>query len=206
MNKYLTIFFLYALSIVSLTSTGMAVWQSFKANDLKAQLADKINSNSKLVAEISNLHDTIANMKKPKAAPEKCAIGIKNNNPLNIKAMKHDKWRGQIGTDEFNHAVFSLPEYGIRAAANVLINYYSEHKLDTIDGIVERFCTGNKAEYKAFLSRRLGLKENERFNVMGRMHHLLQHMARFETGKDWPVSMFIPYSITNVAYQKGQNK
>lgn len=102
------------------------------------------------------------------------------------------------------HAVFDTPEHGIRAGANVLLNYYTRHNLDTLDGILSRFCTGNREEYAAFLSKRLGIRTNEKFDVLARLPELLQAMARFESGQEWPRELFTGYSLVATAYRKGQ--
>mgnify|MGYP001025697603 CR=1 FL=1 len=129
-------------------------------------------------------------------------LAVQNNNPLNIKTVK-TAWKGQIGTDRHGHAVFDTPEHGIRAAANVLINYYLRHGLDTINGVVGRFCTGNQQQYAAYLSRRLGIRPDETFDVLDRLPELLQAMARFESGREWDKSLFLPYSLISTAYNKG---
>lgn len=73
-------------------------------------------------------------------------LAVQNNNPCNIKAVR-TPWKGQVGTDKHGHAVFDEPAHGIRAAASVLINYYLRHGLDTLNGVVGRFCTGNREQY-----------------------------------------------------------
>ena len=129
-------------------------------------------------------------------------LAVQNNNPCNIKAVR-TPWKGQVGTDKHGHAVFDEPAHGIRAAANVLINYYLRHGLDTLNGVVGRFCTGNREQYVAYLSRRLGLRPDESFDVLARLPELLQAMARFESGREWDRSLFLPYSLISTAYNKG---
>lgn len=131
-------------------------------------------------------------------------LAIRNNNPLNVKTVKGRPWFGQIAVDKHGHAVFDTPEHGIRAGANVLLNYYTRHGLDTLDGILSRFCTGNRAEYATFLSRRLGIPPDVKFDVLARLPELLQAMARFESGQEWPRELFTGYSLVATAYRKGQ--
>lgn len=134
----------------------------------------------------------------------KKTLAIRNNNPLNVKSIQGRPWFGQIAVDKHEHAVFDTPEHGIRAGANVLLNYYTRHNLDTLDGILSRFCTGNREEYAAFLSKRLGIRTNEKFDVLARLPELLQAMARFESGQEWPRELFTGYSLVATAYRKGQ--
>lgn len=131
-------------------------------------------------------------------------LAIRNNNPLNVKTVKGRPWFGQIAVDRHGHAVFDTPEHGIRAGANVLLNYYTRHGLDTLDGILSRFCTGNRAEYATFLSRRLGIPPDVKFDVLARLPELLHAMARFESGQEWPRELFTGYSLVATAYRKGQ--
>ena len=132
------------------------------------------------------------------------ARSIRNNNPLNVKTVKGRPWFGQIAVDSHGHAVFDTPEHGIRAGANVLLNYYAVHGLDTLEGILSRFCTGNRAEYATFLSRRLGIPSDVKFDVLARLPELLHSMARFESGQEWPRELFTGYSLVATAYRKGQ--
>lgn len=131
-------------------------------------------------------------------------LAIRNNNPLNVKTVKGRPWFGQIAVDKHGHAVFDTPEHGIRAGANVLLNYYAVHGLDTLEGILSRFCTGNRKEYAAFLSKRLGIQPDKRFDVLARLPELLHAMARFESGQEWPRELFTGYSLVATAYRKGQ--
>lgn len=131
-------------------------------------------------------------------------LAIRNNNPLNVKTVKGRPWFGQIAVDKHGHAVFDTPEHGIRAGANVLLNYYAVHGLDTLEGILSRFCTGNRAEYATFLSRRLGIPSDVKFDVLARLPELLHAMARFESGQEWPRELFTGYSLVATAYRKGQ--
>lgn len=120
------------------------------------------------------------------------AMAVANKNPLNVKGKD---WQGQVGSDKFGHAQFKSWEYGIRAAALTLRSYAMRHKIDTLKGIVHRFAEGNREQYIRFLGRRLGLKADEKFNLITRMPDLLRAMARFECGQDLPDELFVPYDI-----------
>lgn len=122
-------------------------------------------------------------------------LAEENNNPLNVKALKADKWHGQIGVDRHGHVIFDTPEHGIRAAAYVLKNYSMRHGIDTIQGIVQRFATGNHESYIKYLCQRLNVQPDEKINVIHRLADLLKAMARFESGKEWPHYMFNHYDI-----------
>ena len=204
----------YLIGILALILGIWSISQSLEFRELKEKNAELNQKAEKLAVQlearqmaIDALEELWLEELRIMSAIENSKVdtlAVRNNNPLNIKAIK-TPWKGQIGTDRHGHAVFDDPAYGIRAAANVLINYYLRHGLDTLNGVVGRFCTGNREQYVAYLSRRLGLRPDESFNILDRLPELLQAMARFESGKEWGRSLFLPYSLISVAHNKGAN-
>nr|DAU80913.1 MAG TPA: virion protein [Caudoviricetes sp.] len=204
----------YLIGILALILGIWSISQSLEFRELKEKNAELNQKAEKLAVqlearqmEIDALEELRLEELRIMSAIENSKVdtlAVRNNNPLNIKAIK-TPWKGQIGTDRHGHAVFDDPAHGIRAAANVLINYYLRHGLDTLNGVVGRFCTGNREQYVAYLSRRLGLRPDESFNILDRLPELLQAMARFESGKEWDRSLFLPYSLISVAHNKGAN-
>lgn len=202
----------YLIGILALILGIWSISQSLEFRELKEKNAELNQKAEKLAVqlearqmEIDVLEELRLEELRIMSAIENSKVdtlAVRNNNPLNIKAIK-TPWKGQIGTDRHGHAVFDDPAHGIRAAANVLINYYLRHGLDTLNGVVGRFCTGNREQYVAYLSRRLGLRPDESFNILDRLPELLQAMARFESGKEWDRSLFLPYSLISVAHNKG---
>ena len=128
---------------------------------------------------------------------ESQVLAFKNRNPLNVKTPSSGKWKGQVGTDKHGHAIFSSWEHGTRAASFTLRSYAIRHKIDTIDGLVERFCEGNKREYKKFLSKRLGVGVNEKISLLQYLPQLLKAMSKFETGAVLPDELFTPYDVVS---------
>lgn len=127
---------------------------------------------------------------------EKPTLSVQNRNPLNIKALgKGRKWEGQIGTDKFGHARFASWEYGVRAGAFVLKNYAKNHGINTVRGIIERFAEGNREEYITFVCKRLGVKDNQKIDIVKRLPDLLRAMARFESGERLPEHLFVAYDV-----------
>lgn len=121
-------------------------------------------------------------------------LALVNKNPLNVKGDK-TTWQGQVGVDKRGFAIFSRWEYGVRAAAFVLKNYSQRHKLSTLKEIIYRFSDTDQEEYIDFLSKRMKLGAEEKFDVIRRLPDLLRHMARFEAGCALPEELFIPYDI-----------
>ena len=106
-----------------------------------------------------------------------------NNNPLNIKVdVNGRKWKGQVGVDKYKHIVFKNLHYGLRAGAITLLNYEKRHGIKTLEGVIKRFCGGNR-EYVMYLSRHLKLKPKEKFSIAERLEELLYYMSKFESGK-----------------------
>ena len=198
----------YLFASIATISTTIASVQSFELRELEAAYHAE-QEHTRVLSE--QLMEATAVLEREKdeegrniAVTAVQTLSVRNNNPLNVKTVKGSPWYGQIAVDKHGHAVFDTPEHGIRAGANVLLNYYTKHGLDTLDGILSRFCTGNRAEYAAFLSKRLGIGPAEQFNVLERLPELLHAMARFESGREWPRELFAGYSLVATAYQKGR--
>lgn len=119
-------------------------------------------------------------------------LAVRNKNPLNVKGKG---WKGQEGNDEQGHAIFVSYEYGVRAAAHVLHSYATKHNISTVKAIVERFAEGSTGAYVAFLCRALHVKPRQEIDVVRRLPDLLRAMSRFESGKDFPDELFIPYDL-----------
>ncbi len=161
---------------------------------------DIVNTQKKIdeaVEKLSKKLDKIdVDIKEQPPVEEALPLAVKNNNPLNIKVLASgEPWQGQVGKDKFNHAVFKEPIYGVRAAARVLLNYNKKHGIDTVEGIVDRYCKGNKDKYKEHLRTSLKLKENEKIDMLERLEELLYAMAVFESGVYWDEALFAPYNV-----------
>lgn len=61
-------------------------------------------------------------------------IGIRNNNPLNIKYSASNSWQGQKG-ENGGFAVFTSQEYCFRAAKRILSKYF-KRGLNTLQEII----------------------------------------------------------------------
>ena len=204
---------IYLFASLAAISTIIGVVMSFELREVQDAYYAELKRSSALAAQLQEATAT-RNVEQDEdqgtdsggetAMAAVQTLAIRNNNPLNVKSIQGRPRFGQIAVDKHGHAVFDTPEHGIRAGANVLLNYYTRHNLDTLDGILSRFCTGNREEYAAFLSKRLGIRTNEKFDVLARLPELLQAMARFESGQEWPRELFTGYSLVATAYRKGQ--
>lgn len=123
-------------------------------------------------------------------------IWEKNNNWLNIKKpINAERWLGQIGVDEFDHAIFEDPIFSIRAASFIIYKYVTVYQIDNISDLVKKFCTGNWNEYIAHLCKALKVKPTQTVDLIKRMPDLLQAMAHFETGIKFPRKYFVTYDL-----------
>jgi len=109
--------------------------------------------------------------------------GYSNNNPGNI--VKTDiQWKGEVECDDPKFECFSSGSYGIRAIVLILDSYYTNHKINTIEGVIERYAPvaeiGNSPNYSIFVRDSLGdiCGSDYRNTVAGFVSSIL----RFENG------------------------
>ena len=65
--------------------------------------------------------------------------GIRNGNPLNVRALPVGNWLGQTGTDSAGYAQFADPAMGIRAAKRNLTSYATRDGINTVAGAISRW-------------------------------------------------------------------
>lgn len=190
------IFSIFVLTAISSQSKTIKKLES-KIQELKTEIREKNNTIAQLQRYIAEHADASGII--PSIASRRDTLAYKNKNPLNIKsAYGGNKWQGQIGVDKHGHVKFLTWEHGIRAGAIVLQTYAVKYKIDTVDGIVERFCTGEKTAYRKFLSQELGIQENERFDLLKRLDDVLKAMIKFESGQEFPDEAFVPYNMAHI--------
>lgn len=124
----------------------------------------------------------------PPSVPDKVlnTIGYKFCNPLNIKVFGNN-WSGMVGQDAKGHAIFETPQDGICAAAKILKTYASKYGINTVDGIVDRFCAASDGVTRAYISnvcKAMGVNPGEALDVKDPqvMTKLISAMMRQEIG------------------------
>lgn len=110
--------------------------------------------------------------------------GIRNHNPGNIR--HGDKWLGLADnqTDK-SFCVFTSPEYGIRAMARVLHNYFIRHGLTTVREIIDRWAPPIENDTDSYInsvSYALGVTPDARLYVPDRMTTLVKAIIVHENG------------------------
>ena len=109
-------------------------------------------------------------------------LAFANRNPMNVKHLGKQKWLGEIGRDYLGHVKFSSIHYGIRAGVLTLRSYQTKHGIKTLNGLIERFCGGN-SDYVRYLSKRLNLAPDEKFQIIPRIPELVLWMSAYESGR-----------------------
>lgn len=78
-------------------------------------------------------------------------LGIRQNNPGNIRYSSVNNWTGQTGNGS-GYVIFSAPEYGYRALFKLLKTYINTHGLDTIAKIGQRWAPPSENPTSAWVS------------------------------------------------------
>lgn len=123
-------------------------------------------------------------------------LGVRNNNPLNMRPDSRSKWQGLASPPTMkvkgqgSYLVFTDPTYGWRAAARNLIAYQDRYKIRTIRGIVNRWAPAadqnHPASYAASVAKDtgFGLDETLDLHSYGHIKPVLVAMAKVELGAD----------------------
>lgn len=76
-------------------------------------------------------------------------MSIGQHNPGNIRTSKIP-WQGK-GDPVHGFETFIAPEYGLRAMAKILLNYYFIYKLHTIRAIISRWAPPSENDTEAYI-------------------------------------------------------
>lgn len=134
---------------------------------------------------------------QPSAAPAQTGggqppLGIRNNNPLNVKPLAQGQWNGQTGVGEGGYAQFQSPEAGWAAADKNLSAYGVHHGINTISGVISRWAPqgdGNNdpQAYAATVSQALGIRPDQPIDLTDPTvrQKVLSAMAQVELGRPY---------------------
>lgn len=125
--------------------------------------------------------------------------GIRNNNPCNIRRTT-TKWQGMSveQTDKY-FVQFVSKYYGIRAAIIILKNYYRQHHINTLHGIISRWAPLSENDTQRYIAYMSECTEWEPFRMLdmgdpATIARIVCAMAFFESG------MVLNYdSVLNIA-------
>lgn len=127
-------------------------------------------------------------------------VGIRANNPLNVRFSPNNDWKGQTGEDS-GFAAFKTPEYGLRAGAKTLETYGRNYGINTIRGAITRFAPpseNNIDNYVKFVSDKLGIDPDAPVDLTDSEFNaaLVSAMAKMETGQDFSPQQVIASRAT----------
>jgi hypothetical protein len=125
--------------------------------------------------------------------------GLRNNNPLNIEHSANNKWLGLADPpSDGRFARFKSADYGIRAAALLLMKYQDRDGLRHLSGLIGQWAPAhenNVNSYVTTVGRRAGFPVGETLNLHDRdtMRKLIEAMAYVECGT----------SVDTIALERG---
>ena len=110
-------------------------------------------------------------------------LGIRNNNPLNIRYNSANDWMGQTG-HYVGFCVFSSKVYGVRAGFRLLKNY-NNNGYNTIEKILNRFAPAsenNTESYINYVCQQTGYTRHQPLSFsFGTYSELIKAMAKLES-------------------------
>lgn len=116
--------------------------------------------------------------------------GIRNNNPLNIRYVEKNKWRGRVkDKKDPKFEEFTTMFYGYRAAFLIIHKYMTLYNLRTPFQICARWApigdNNNPSEYAKFVCNRMGCGLNDELDFRDpcQMIRLAAAMTEMENGK-----------------------
>ena len=113
--------------------------------------------------------------------------GERNNNPLNIRKVKGQRWLGEVDNpEEREFCTFSDMSFGVRAARLILKRYF-ERGDNTLRKIIGRWAPASENDtqgYIRFVSQRTGIDPDMPmvWNDTESVNRVLSAMARMESG------------------------
>lgn len=113
-------------------------------------------------------------------------LGLKNNNPLNIRNRSDIDWRGETSKGNQSFESFESPEMGFRAAAKNIISHINRGD-NTVEKLISKwapFHENDTAKYIEVVSRLTGLPATAKVTTEN-LPLVLRAMAIMETGKDF---------------------
>lgn len=118
------------------------------------------------------------------------------NNPLNIRFVSRNKWRGLTGCDH-GFCTFDTLEHGYRAAGILLLRTYRKKDCYTIRSIIKRFAPASENPTEAYISfvcAKTGFSADKVLSSYGHYASVLWAMSAFEQGHD----VLGPFAILDI--------
>lgn len=108
-------------------------------------------------------------------------LGLKNNNPGNIRVNPHIRWQGEIPSNG-PYCIYGTPLAGLRALAKTLWTYQNVHGCRTVADFVRRWSPPSENDTQAYID-----------SVILRFH-LCSHLPSIN--KDTPIDISERRNVT----------
>jgi hypothetical protein len=118
--------------------------------------------------------------------------GIRNNNPGNIRHSS-DRWQG-LAPQQTDPAFFQFSDavYGIRAMANILLNYVARDGVPSnVQSIISRWSATDQSAYITDVSNALGVNPTDPIDLAAVLPQMIAAMIQQENGVQ-------PYSMDTI--------
>lgn len=131
--------------------------------------------------------------------------GIENHNPGNL-IKTTIPWKGKIECKDKQFECFNSNESGIRAMFKTLIKYKVSYHVDTVEGIVNRWTSGDgtriQINYINYVASSCNLNKNAALPNYGVLVCVINSMISFENGYNPLRSEVINHAFRNGHYAR----
>lgn len=79
------------------------------------------------------------------------SLGIKNNNPLNVRYSALNRWQGLTGYEK-GFCKFESVKFGLRAGIITLRTYINKHGLNSVEKILSRWAPTSENNTRNYIS------------------------------------------------------
>jgi hypothetical protein len=153
-------------------------------------LGDKKKVSEPIVKSSTN-SSTNSSMNSSTTTGSNLPLGLRNNNPLNIR-ISSNAWQGKIASPN-GFENFSTLEYGIRAGVKNLQTYYTKYNLMTVTTIISKWAppTENHTQnYINYVASALGVSPTAVISyTTDTFSKLVAAMSEVELGKQYGISV-----------------
>ena len=117
-------------------------------------------------------------------------LGIRLNNPFNIRFSSANMWKGQTGQEK-GFCKFDSLENGVRAGVKLLRNYLNS-RTNTISKILNKYAPTSENDTNSYIQYVCGRmsKGAEDVLVLSDLYSLCSAIAKFESGYNLDKSLF----------------
>lgn len=118
-------------------------------------------------------------------------LGIRNNNPLNIRKSAN-AWQGKTESDNAFEKFIAM-KYGIRAGVKNLQTYYNRDRLTSVSKIINKWAPpieNHTVNYIAYVAKAIGVDKDATLPyTTDTFSKLVSSMSEMENGKNHGISV-----------------